>query len=146
MRVRQGRWLASFLTVLAAVVPAGCGSGGSGEELVTAPSIPPPSPSPTPSLTFNGTYTGSADGSDQLTLTVANGVVSVTVGSDVIPGTVSAIGAIAASGGNCTSTLTGQITITASVGATAAGTWSHPTSVRCGTANSGSWTAIRLST
>jgi hypothetical protein len=43
MRVRQGRLLAQVLTVLAAVVPAGCGSGGGGEQSVTAPSIPAPS-------------------------------------------------------------------------------------------------------
>lgn len=114
------------------------------------PTPAPAPPTPAPSSTFNGTYTGTAgsgndiENFDRLTMTVANGVASFTVGSDgPIPGTVSGTGAIAASGGNCNATLTGQITITASAVSTATGTWSHPPIVCGASANSGTWTATR---
>jgi hypothetical protein len=121
------------------------GFGGSvpSNEIVRA--VGPASP------TFNGTYTGRSDSGDDagdnpLAFTVTNGVVIFTMGTDpvdVVTGTVSGIGALAASGGFCNGTLTGQITVTASGVATASGTWSHPTSVDCGPANAGTWTATR---
>lgn len=117
--------------------PAAANCSGARSGTWTAARTPPTS-------TFNGIYTGAADGKDPLTLTVANGVVSFTVGSGgPIPGTVSSAGAIAANGGQCHALLSGQITLTASGVATATGTWSHPTTPECGTGNSGTWTAIR---
>lgn len=108
-----------------------------------APTPAPIPPDPASAPTFDGAYAGSADGSDVLTLTVSNGAVSFTIGTDVVPGTVSASGAVRATGGSCDATLTGQITLTAAAVASASGTWSHPTGPACGTANSGAWTATR---
>jgi hypothetical protein len=101
---------------------------------------------------LNGTYTGSAtDGNDprgganlRLTFTVADGVISFGLGSDgPVPGTVSATGAIAATGGSCNVTITGQITVTTSGVPTASGTWSHPPIICGASANNGTWIATR---
>lgn len=147
----------SLLPILLAALAISCSGAKSPTTptATTAPTpvaTPAPTPTPTPSPTFNGTYTGSAtDGNDpvggsnlRLTLTVANGVASFVFGSDgPVPGTVSGTGAIAASGGSCNATLTGQITITASGVAAATGTWSHPPIICGASANSGTWTATR---
>lgn len=125
---------------------------------VPAEPTPDPAPGtptdPTPTPTFNGTYTGSlGSGNDTccmgidihpVTLTVANDVASFVVGSEgPIAGTVSGTGALAARGGSCNVTITGQITVTTSGVATASGTWSHPAIICGASANGGTWAATR---
>ena len=103
---------------------------------------------------FNGTYAASSAGTQGGavgpigTFTVTNGVVTGTI--NVFSGTVSASGAITASATSttgCDATFTGQISLTASGGATAAGTFvfiglDRPTGGPC---NGGAaWTATRI--
>ena len=102
---------------------------------------------------FNGTYAASSAGTQGGavgpigTFTVTNGVVTGTI--NVFSGTVSASGAITASATSttgCDATFTGQISLTASGGATATGTFvliglDRPTGGTC--SGGAAWTATR---
>ncbi|MEO6223705.1 MAG: hypothetical protein ABIP90_10670, partial [Vicinamibacterales bacterium] len=123
-----------LLPTALAMLAISCGGTGDGPT------------SPTLAQTFNGTYTGRAIGAGALT----NFLLSATVSSEVISGTLSnpegggqipLTGTASASGGvvmtatdNCGAaryTLTGAITFDASGAAQIAGTWSQPTVLGC---------------
>jgi len=136
---------------------------GGGDESPTPTTI-----SGTETAQFNGTYRGSANGildnpdhgtdSFMIFFTVSNGVVSVPgpAGTLANEGTVSTSGVITFTAWGCGSghdglavpygTMTGEIAIISSGGATVTGTWSAPTITGptggCD-ARSGTWTATR---
>jgi hypothetical protein len=108
---------------------------------------------PAPAPTFDGTYTGTSTGSGELSqqffgFTVAGGVFTVPfTGGLVMSGTVSASGAVAGRVDPVTAsiiTVTGQLTLTSSGGASAVGTYDQPAGFG-DPHKSGTWAAIRTS-